>query len=120
MEALPDHLEVGFSGDWGMADAFMSGAVSFYSAIAGTLPVCLVALEEAAVAGDAAPVQALSDELSVLWDLCKTAGSVRVAHALAQEMGLITTSLPGPLLDFDGTVRAQVRGLAQQLGVDAG
>lgn len=120
MEALPDHLEVGFSGDWGMGDAFLSGAGSFYSAIAGTLPAPLVALVEAAVAGDAARVQALSDELSVLWDLCKTVGSVRVAHALAREMGLITTSLPRPLLDLDGAARAQVRGLAQQFGVDAG
>ncbi len=39
-----DGFEIGYSADWGIADALLGGAGSFYSAVAGTLPKQVTAL----------------------------------------------------------------------------
>jgi len=107
--ALPGDLEIGYSGDWGLANALLGGARSFYSSIAGTLPEPLVALSEACLAGNVKEARALDRQLAPLWELCKAHGNLRVAYCLAQELGLVTTSLPRPLLDLEGTDRDEVR-----------
>lgn len=109
LNALPDALEVGYSGDWDMTDALLAGARSFHSAIAGTLPAPLVALANACWSGDAGAARQQDAALTPLWDICKRQGSLRVASALAQEMGLITTSLPRPLMDLEGADRLIVQ-----------
>ena len=96
-----DGFEVGYSADWGIADALLGGAGSFYSAVAGTLPKQVTALSSAALAGDEAAARAEDAKLSELWAMCKARGSVRVMHAAATQMGLIETPLPLPLLPLD-------------------
>lgn len=104
---LPEGFEVGYSGDWGMADALQGGAKAFYSSIAGTMVEPLVKLSNACFEGDAQTVGELNSRLEPLWALCKMHGSLRVAQCLAQEMGLVTTSLPRPLLGLpEGDMQA--------------
>lgn len=113
--ALPRDLEIGYSGDWGLADALLGGARSFYSSIAGTLPEPLMALSEACLAGKAEEARVLDRKLAPFWELCKAHGSLRVAQCLAQELGLVTTSLPRPLLDLEGADRDEVRSVLERL-----
>jgi len=89
-----DGFEIGYSADWGIANALLGGAGSFYSAVAGTLPKQVTALSSAALAGDEASARAEDRKLAELWALCKARGSVRVMHAAATQMGLINTPLP--------------------------
>lgn len=105
---LPSDFEVGYSGDWGMADALLGGAKAFYSTISGTLFAPLVDLSNACFEGDIETVGEMKTRLRPLWALCKAHGSLRVAQCLAQEMGLVTTSLPRPLLDLSGEDRDAV------------
>ncbi len=109
LATLPKNLAIGYSGDWGMADAFLAGAKAFYSSIAGTLPGPLVALANAALEDDVKTARKLDAKLIPLWDLCKQKGSLRVASALAQEMGLVSSNLPRPLLDLTGADRVTVQ-----------
>ncbi|SHG87760.1 4-hydroxy-tetrahydrodipicolinate synthase [Cognatiyoonia sediminum] len=96
-----DGFEIGYSADWGIANALLGGAGSFYSAVAGTLPKQVTALSSAALAGDEAAARAEDDKLAELWALCKARGSVRVMHAAATQIGLIDTPLPLPLLPLE-------------------
>jgi len=110
-----DGFEIGYSADWGIADALLAGAGSFYSAVAGTLPKQVTALSSAALASDEAAARAEDDKLVELWTLCKARGSVRVMHAAATQMGLINTPLPLPLLPLETSEQDALAAILEQI-----
>jgi len=95
---MPDGFAIGYSGDWGAADALLSGSDAWYSVVAGLLPSEALALTRAAQAGDAAEVARLDAAFQPLWGLFKQFGSFRVMYAIAQLRGLSRAEPPRPVL----------------------
>jgi 4-hydroxy-tetrahydrodipicolinate synthase len=102
-------LAIGYSGDWGAAEALLAGASAWYSVIAGTLPVMAREMASAAKDGDRATVERIDQQLHPLWALFKALGSLRVVYAICAELGLAQAELPRPLMPISDRQRAQVR-----------
>ena len=96
--ALPDNFAIGYSGDWGCAEALLAGADTWYSVVAGLFPGIAVQLTRAAQAGRTDEVHLLDARLTPLWDLFKEYGSLRVIYAAAKQLGLTTCDAPRPIL----------------------
>lgn len=101
-------LAIGYSGDWGMADAMLAGADAFYSVLAGLLPRPVVALVEAAMRGDQHIARQLDHALLPLWDCFKTYGSLRVMYVLLNRLGLGAAEPPRPILPLGPEARGRV------------
>ncbi|WP_108501151.1 dihydrodipicolinate synthase family protein [Paracoccus indicus] len=95
---LPSGFAIGYSGDWGCADALLAGADAWFSVAAGLWPEQSLALTRAAMSGDHNPTQEWQARFQTLWDLFIAHGSLRVVHAAARIMGLTTALPPRPLL----------------------
>ena len=94
---VPAGFRIGYSGDWGAADALLAGSDAWYSVVAGLLPTPALALTRAAEAGDAAAVRRLDDAFRPLWDLFKAHGSLRVMYEITDQLSLPGGELPAPL-----------------------
>ncbi|KTR04612.1 dihydrodipicolinate synthase [Aureimonas ureilytica] len=101
-------LAIGYSGDWGMADAMLAGADAFYSVLAGLLPRPVIALVEAAKRGDEETTRQLDHAFLPLWDCFKTYGSLRVMYVLLSRLGLGRFEPPRPILPLGTEARARV------------
>lgn len=95
---LGDDFAIGYSGDWGCADAVMQGADAWYSVIGGLLPVPSLRLLRAAQAKDAAEVQRLQSYFEPLWGLFREFGSYRVVYAAANLLSLTHRQPPLPVM----------------------
>ena len=95
---LPDGFAIGYSGDWGAADALLSGGDAWYSVVAGLLPSQALALTRAAQAGNVAEAARFDEAFQPLWDLFKQLGSFRVMYAIAERLGLCRVEPPRPIL----------------------
>lgn len=89
---------IGYSGDWGCADALLAGADSWFSVIGGLLPVPAMAMTRAARAGDAVETARINSFFQPLWSLFREFGSYRVVYALANLMSLTSAHPPLPVL----------------------
>lgn len=96
--ALPDDLLIGYSGDWGCADAMLAGADTWYSVVAGLLPEPALALTRAAMSGDGPETARINSRFEPLWALFKEFGSLRVIYAAAHLLSLTDKHPPRPLL----------------------
>ncbi len=94
----PSGFTVGYSGDWAVADALLAGADTWYSVVAGLLPVHALALFQASRTGDRAAVRRLDEAFQPLWELFRRFGSLRVMYAMSGLLGLGDLALPRPLL----------------------
>ncbi|WP_026621116.1 4-hydroxy-tetrahydrodipicolinate synthase (plasmid) [Ensifer sp. WSM1721] len=94
----PEGFAIGYSGDWGAADALLAGCDAWYSVIAGLLPSEAVALTQAAQAGNASETERLGRAFQPLWGLFKEFGSFRVMYAIAEVLGLCHAAPPRPIL----------------------
>ena len=106
----PPHFSIGYSGDWGAADALLAGADAFYSVVAGLLPKPALKLARAAQAGDANEVQRINDHFRPLWDLFKELGSFRVMYAAADLLSLTSAKPPRPILPIADAHLERVEG----------
>lgn len=84
---LPAGTGIGVSGDWAAAEGLSAGADAWHSAVGGTLPVLARTLVDAVGAGPQAQTE-VSVRLEPLWALVRRHGSLRVAAAAAQVLGL--------------------------------
>lgn len=91
-------LAIGYSGDWGMANAMLAGADAFYSVLGGMLPRLTLSLFQAAKNGEADKVRRIDAALAPLWETFKAYGSLRVMYALLDIIALAKAELPRPLL----------------------
>jgi 4-hydroxy-tetrahydrodipicolinate synthase len=108
-------LAVGYSGDWGTADAMLAGADAFYSVLGGTLPRLVLALVRAAQAGDAEEARRLDGVLQPLWDTFKSYGSLRVMYTILDVAGLGRAEPPRPILSLKAEARKQVLAAVEPL-----
>ena len=101
-------LIVGYSGDWGAADALLAGADSWFSVVAGTLPEPSVALAKAARAGDLEATARLDDAFRPLWETFKAYGSLRAMYVILDILGVKGARLPRPLQPLSNEARNDV------------
>ncbi len=106
--ALPDDFAIGYSGDWGCAEALLAGADTWYSVIGGTLPDVSLALTKAAQSNDTVSAQAVDAALEPLWALFKEYGSLRVVYFIAQHLGLTTAMPPRPILPLGKKAQTRI------------
>jgi len=106
---IPGAVGIGISGDEAGATGLLAGCDAWYSAIAGILPEPCLAITRAATAGDAELAHALSARMQPLWALLRRYGSYRVASAIAEHLGLVSSpSLPRPVVGLDEAGRRSV------------
>lgn len=74
---------IGYSGDWGAKDSLLAGGDTWFSVVAGLLPVPALRLARAAATGDAQKATQLDQAFGPLWALFKEFGSFRIMYALA-------------------------------------
>ncbi|MGO7899070.1 dihydrodipicolinate synthase family protein [Rhizobium ruizarguesonis] len=101
-------LAIGYSGDWGAAEALLSGADAWYSVIGGLLPHVAFALTKAAIAGEDGEVRRLDGLIEPLWQTFKAFGSLRVIYTLIDLLSLARAELPRPLLPLGPMDRQRV------------
>jgi 4-hydroxy-tetrahydrodipicolinate synthase len=113
--ALSDDFQVGYSGDWGCAEAMLAGADCWFSVVAGILPVPTLKLCNAAKAGERSEAERINAKFQPLWDLFQQFGSLRVVYAIANQLSLSDAQPPRPLLplssDDQERVEAALEGL---------
>ena len=105
---VPDGFAIGYSGDWGAADALLAGCDAWYSVVAGLLPEPALKLVRAARAGQASDVRRIDDGFQPLWTLFREYGSFRVMHMIAELLGLGVFQPPRPILPLPEAARPRV------------
>jgi len=117
---VPEGTSVGISGDWMAAEALLAGCDLWYSVIAGVLPHQARTIVDHATAGRSDLALEASAELEPLWSLFRTYGSLRVAAALAEDLGLVPSgSLPRPLRGLDSEGRSKLAEAISVIGLEA-
>lgn len=106
---VPAGFAIGYSGDWGCAEAMLAGADAWYSVLAGLFPDVCVEITAAAASGDAQATRDRNDALAPLWDLFKELGSIRVMYAAANIRGLSHAQPPLPILPLAASDMNRVR-----------
>ncbi|PFG33334.1 dihydrodipicolinate synthase family protein [Sanguibacter antarcticus] len=104
-----NRLDWGFSGDGLGAQILLAGASAWHSSIAGVLPDICVAITRAATSGQAAEARTLQLQLTPLAIIVRQYGGIRVAHAIAEILGLAPGALPKPLLPLPVDARMLVQ-----------
>jgi 4-hydroxy-tetrahydrodipicolinate synthase len=118
--ALPQRTSLGISGDWVAAEALLAGCDVWYSVVAGVLPSRARTISDHALAGRKAEALEASAKLEPLWSLFRAYGSLRVAAALAEDLGLVPAAgLPLPLRGLDREGREKVAQAIRQCGLEA-
>lgn len=106
---LPSGFSIGYSADWLVAEPLLAGGSAWYSVIAGVLPAPSIALMDAIRRGDHAEVKRISDVLQPIWDLFEEFSDLRVAFALANELGLCKAAPPRPILPLAASHHSRIR-----------
>jgi len=114
----PSSFVIGFSGDWGAADALLAGADAWYSVVAGLLPEPALALTRAAQSGDRAEAERLNAAFTPLWDLFKAHSSFRAMYVIADLLGLAKIAPPRPILPLGTEVYEQVEKALDVLAIE--
>jgi 4-hydroxy-tetrahydrodipicolinate synthase len=115
---VPARVRLGVSGDSAGANGLLAGCDTWYSVIAGVLPAECLAIARAASTGQADQARALSAALDPLWALFTRYGSLRVASAVAEDLGLIAhPNLPRPVQGLDPEGRREVADALHTLGI---
>lgn len=90
-------VSVGYSGDWGCAEALFRGADAWYSVAGGIFPSLASALARAARAGNRLETDRLQQLFEPLWALFRRHGSLRVIYAVACIRGYFYAHPPLPI-----------------------
>lgn len=106
---LPPGFVIGYSGDWGCAEALLRGADAWFSVAAGLWPEQTALLARAASDGDQTATALWQDRFGPLWELFRAYGSFRVVYAAANILGLTTARPPRPILPLPDLIQAEVR-----------
>ncbi len=110
-----DRLAIGYSGDWGAAEALLAGADAWYSVVAGFLPEISMQMVRAARAADRPEALRINGLLQSLWDLFREFGSLRVAYAAIHELELSQAEPPKPLLSLSDADRQRTAEALRQV-----
>lgn len=105
----PSGFAIGYSGDWGAADALLAGCDAWYSVIAGLLPVPALKLTQAAATQNLEKAREIDQSFAPLWSLFEEFGSFRVMYVIADLLGLCSIEPPRPILPLTEPARDRVR-----------
>jgi 4-hydroxy-tetrahydrodipicolinate synthase len=111
----PNGFAIGYSGDWGAADALLAGCDAWYSVVAGLLPTPALVLTRAAQAGNSPEVLRINKAFQPVWDLFRAFGSFRVMYVMADVLGLARIEPPRPILPLPQEARSRVEEALQGL-----
>lgn len=114
--ALSEDFQIGYSGDWGCAEAMLAGADCWFSVVGGILPEFTAKLCKAAMAGETAEVEQMNGQLQPLWGLFQEFGSLRVVYAITNCLFLGDAQPPLPLLPLLADDKQRVEDALQGLG----
>ncbi len=113
--AVREGFVVGYSGDWGSANALLTGADAWFSVVAGLLPAPALALARAAQRGDVTETLRLDTTFQPLWALLREFGSFRVMYAMAEHLSLGRFEPPRPVLPQGTADHARVGAAMERL-----
>lgn len=99
---LPEGFSIGYSADWGCADALLAGADAFHSVAAGTWPAEMLRFFRAAQAGDVSEAARMNTAFQPMWALFRKYGSLGVVRQAANLMGRTDAEPPRPILSRQG------------------
>jgi 4-hydroxy-tetrahydrodipicolinate synthase len=91
-------FSIGYSGDWGIADAMLAGADGFYSGLGGILPNEVLQLVRTSQTGNEVETHRLNTAFEPLWALFKEFGGLRVIYSIANTLNLCAAKPPLPIL----------------------
>ncbi|MFT6074081.1 MAG: 4-hydroxy-tetrahydrodipicolinate synthase [Yoonia sp.] len=106
--SLPKDFAIGYSGDWGCAEALLAGADTWYSVLGGVLPQVAQDLTATAQSGDEGAATAQDAAVQPLWELFKEFGSLRVVYAIAKHLGITDAVPPRPILPVGPDVEKRI------------
>ncbi|PZX19842.1 4-hydroxy-tetrahydrodipicolinate synthase [Palleronia aestuarii] len=106
---VPDGFAIGYSGDWGCAEALLEGADAWFSVLGGLFPRTSMRIVAAARDGDAATVHEIDARLGSTWDLFRQHGSLRVVYAMARMLDLTKAEPPRPILPLPTEEEPRIR-----------
>jgi 4-hydroxy-tetrahydrodipicolinate synthase len=113
---VPSDFAIGYSGDWGAADAMLAGCDAWYSVVAGLLPEPALKLARAAQSGDADEAWRLDAAFQPLWALFREFGSFRVMYAAAGILDLCRAEPPRPILPLSPEAQGRVAAALRAIG----
>lgn len=113
-------LAIGYSGDWGAANAMLAGADAFYSVAGGILPREMLRMIRAAQSGDEVEVRRIDRSFKALWALFREFGSLRVVYVIARQMGLCDVAPPLPVLPLRDDAHTSIRDAVEEITAIAG
>jgi 4-hydroxy-tetrahydrodipicolinate synthase len=114
--AVPEHVELGCSGDLLGVEGLLAGARTWHSGLASVLPAWYVAVADAAAHGRAEDARALMARLAPVAELVVRLGGPRAVHALAGVRGIDLGELPAPLRPVDSGGVRSLRAAVAELG----
>jgi 4-hydroxy-tetrahydrodipicolinate synthase len=114
---LGQDFAIGYSGDWGCAEATLAGGDTWYSVVAGLLPVAALRLMRAAETGNAEETKRIDAAFQPLWALFREFGSIRVVYAAANILSLTVSEPPRPILPLTSAERQRVEEALEALSV---
>lgn len=115
LRARTTDFAIGYSGDWGAADAMLAGCDCWYSVVAGLLPEPALKLTRAALGGDSDKAWRLDAAFQPLWALFREFGSFRVMYAIAEILDLCRTAPPLPILPPPAEARPRIEAALRAL-----
>lgn len=99
--AVAPGVTLGVSGDAFAVRGLRAGCDTWYSVMAGVLPRTCLDLTSAVLAGEDERVRRIEARLEPLWSLMAAHGSLRVAAAFAEQLGVVPRAgLPRPVRDL--------------------
>ncbi|CAM4462813.1 dihydrodipicolinate synthase family protein [Paenibacillus typhae] len=113
---VPSRVALGISGDPSAAAGIKAGCEVWFSVLGGLLPKTCLKLTRLAQAGREEEEGQISSLLEPLWALFRQYGSLRVASAIAQQLGFISEpALPLPLLPLNSSVNEQLTAVLREV-----
>ena len=115
-KTVPADFAIGYSGDWGAAEALLAGADAWYSVVGGTLPAAALQLTRAAGEKNATEALRIDGALQPLWTLFKEFGSIRVVYSMIRILGLSDSVPHRPILPLTAEDHQRVGSVLEKLG----
>ncbi|MNC05521.1 4-hydroxy-tetrahydrodipicolinate synthase [compost metagenome] len=117
-ELVPSRVALGISGDPSAAAGIKAGCEVWFSVLGGLLPKTCLQLTRLVQAGREEEAEQISILLEPLWAVFRQYGSLRVASAIAQQLGFISSpALLLPLLPLSSAVNDQLAAALREITV---
>jgi 4-hydroxy-tetrahydrodipicolinate synthase len=114
---VPAGFSLGYSADANCAEAMIAGADCWHSVLGGLFPGAVLAIIDAASAGDAELGRRRNAALQPIWSLFAELSGLRVAYAIANGLGLLSAAPPRPILPLSAPHQRRVMAAVAEAGL---